>query len=65
MQQQQQISRSRPFIGKKVKLEKTKIVLSVLYIHVSQYSVLCYHRNTILLFFKLLLLLLESKVSRR
>ena len=51
-----QISRSRPFMGKKVKLEKNKIVPSVLYIHASQYSVICCHRNTILHFFKLTLL---------
>ena len=39
-------------MGKKAKLEKNKIVPSVLYIHVSQYSVINYHRNTILHFFK-------------
>ena len=39
-------------MGKKVKLEKNKIVPSVLYIHVSQYSVMYCHRNTILHFFK-------------
>ena len=37
-------------MGKKVKLKK-KIVPSVLYIHVSQYSVIYCHRNTILHFF--------------
>ena len=35
-----QISSSKPFMRKKVKLEKNKIALSVLYIHVSQYSVI-------------------------
>ena len=50
-------------MGKKVKLEKNKIVPSVLYIHVSQYSVICYHRNTILHFFKLPLLFRVKNVS--
>ena len=39
-------------MGKKVKLEKNKIVPSVLYIHESQYSVIYCHRNIILHFFK-------------
>ena len=38
-------------MGKKVKLEKNKIVPIVLYIHISQYSVIYWHRNTILHFF--------------
>ena len=38
-------------MGKKVKLEENKIVPSVLYIHVSQYSVIYCHRDTILHFF--------------
>ena len=39
-----QISRSRPLMGKKVKLEKNKIAPRVLYIHVSQYSVISLYR---------------------
>ena len=59
-----QISRSRPFMGKKVKLEKkNKIVPSVLYIHVSQYSVTDCRRNTILYFFKNSLISIVKSVS--
>ena len=50
-------------MGKKVKLEKNKIVPSVLYIHVSQYSVICCHRNTILHFFKKSLIFRVKSVS--
>ena len=50
-------------MGKKVKLEKNKIVPSVLFIHASQYSVICCHRNTILHFFKLPLLFRVKSVS--
>ena len=39
-------------MGKKVKLEKYKTVPIVLYIHVSQYSVIYCHHNTILHLFK-------------
>ena len=53
----------KAFMGKKVKLEKNKIVPSVLYIHASQYSVICCHRNTILHFFKLPLLFRVKSVS--
>ena len=48
-------------MGKKVKLEK--IVPSILYIHVSQYSVIFSHHNTILHFFKLSLLFRVKSVS--
>ena len=52
----------KAFYDKKAKLEKNKIVPSVLYIHVSQYSVIFCHRITILHFYKLPLI---SKVSLR
>ena len=45
-------------MSKKVKLKKNKIVPSVLYIYVSQYSIIYCHRNIILYFFK------KSLISR-
>ena len=50
-------------MGINVKLEKNKIVPNVLYIHASQYSVICRRRNTILHFFKLTLLFRVKSVS--
>ena len=51
-------------MGKKVNLQKKKIVPIVLYIDVSQYSVIYCHRNTIHTFLNSPLYL-ESNVSRR
>ena len=56
-----------PFMGKKVNLQKkkkNKIVPIVLYIDVTQYSVIYCHRNTIHTFLNSPLYL-ESNVSRR